>query len=109
MTIVEFLEERLGEDEWNAYRGSFPGRHDRDRALADIQAKRRIVAGYTEAYRACTSVVATQATSDGRGAQKPGSAETDSTLSALWAWREALKHLASVYHDHPDYDPAWEA
>ncbi|MBB4932025.1 hypothetical protein F4561_002845 [Lipingzhangella halophila] len=109
MTIVEFLEERLGEDEWNAYRGSFPARRDRDRALADIQAKRRIVAGYQEAYRACTSVVATQARAAGHGPAKPDPADADGTLSALWAWREALKHLASVYSDHPDYDRAWEA
>ncbi|WP_046470778.1 DUF6221 family protein [Allosalinactinospora lopnorensis] len=109
MTIVEFLEERLGEDEWNAYRGSFPGQRERQRALADIRAKRRIVAGYQEAYRACTSVVAVQASAAHGQGRGPDPADADGTLSALWAWREALKHLASVYSDHPDYDRTWES
>lgn len=95
MSIVEFLEARLSEDEAAArvlpdsdMGPPPPGRafwvdtmsrpiwEPRARALREVAAKRAIVAG------------------------------PDAFVLEHWrAW--VLGHLASVYADHPDYDQAW--
>lgn len=90
MTITEFLNARLDEDEHQA-RLTIENRTDRGPGtgrpfdafghmevgeiyvLADVEARRQIVAMHGLAV----------------------------------AIDEVLDHLASVYADHPDYDPAW--
>lgn len=100
MTITEFLNARLDEDEaaaraarpwWpSTYTLKFAkedravhiARHDPDRVLAEVEAKRRVIE--------MTPVV--------RGLQDP-TAEAQHML--------VLAHLASVYAGHPAYDPDW--
>ncbi|GAA1753942.1 MULTISPECIES: DUF6221 family protein [Streptomonospora] len=98
MTIVEFLNERLEEDERAAHAAS-PGTGGPERARADVAAKRGIVEGYTATYRECMDSL-------NDGAQS--AAEEDGAWSALHAWRRALEHLAAVYAAHPDYDSSWK-
>ncbi len=97
MTIVEFLSARLGEDERAAHAAPSatggPGR-----ARADVNAKRRIVRCYVNAYRAGMSTLA-------HGDRTP---ESSDAWAALHAWRRALEHLAEVDAAHPDFDPSWK-
>ncbi|MBB6174814.1 hypothetical protein HNR23_004874 [Nocardiopsis mwathae] len=97
MTIVEFLSARLAEAEQVAHAAS-PATGGPPRALADVQAKRRIINGYGHAYRACMGAL-----------EHPGSSDASGAWSALHAWRRALECLAAVYDDHPDFDPSWKA
>lgn len=64
------------------------------RVLADVEAKRRIVAAYEDALSVA------QVKDDAMG----NDADDWSPSTAL---RDALRSLASVYVDHADYDPAW--
>ncbi|MUL41676.1 hypothetical protein FZ103_10910 [Streptomonospora sp. PA3] len=98
MTIVEFLNARLAEDE-NAAHAASPGTGGPERARADVSAKRGIVEEYTATYRECMDTL----NNGDRTA-----ADEDGAWSALHAWRRALEHLAAVYAAHPDYDPAWK-
>ncbi|QBI56381.1 DUF6221 family protein [Streptomonospora litoralis] len=98
MTIVEFLNARLAEDESAAHAAS-PGTGGPERARADVGAKRGIVEGYNETYRECMDTL-------NNGAQS--ASEEDGAWSALHAWRRALEHLAAVYAAHPDYDLSWK-
>lgn len=104
MTIVEFLTARLNEDEaWaSAALGWQTGsRHEDqpldwsihmrrwspDNVLAEVEAKRRIVALLVGSGHGMD-----------RGAYGlPGA-----------AW-DVIAHLASAYDQHPDFDPAWRA
>lgn len=98
MTIVEFLDARLYEDERAAHAAS-RATGGSQRARADVAAKRKILQSYTETYRACVAAMG-----DG-GGQPDGS----DTWAALHAWRQALEHLAAAYDAHPDYDPSWQS
>lgn len=108
MTLVEFLQARLAEDEGAArpaFGLSWPSgsmtpaeerhltHHDPERALAEIEAKRKQIdlceylAGWTDKY------------------------DWQVTEHEVWAMRmaaqEMLRRLALPYADHPDYQPEW--
>ncbi|MBV2365166.1 DUF6221 family protein [Streptomonospora nanhaiensis] len=97
MKIDEFLAARLAEDERAAHAAA-PATGGPERVRADIEAKRRILSGYTATHRACMAAAA-------QGSAAPG--DDAGAWSALHAWRRALEHLAAVYAAHPDYDPSW--
>lgn len=63
------------------------GRHDPARVLRGVEAKRAIVASLAKDLRL--------------------GARTDLTQGGQIALWVTCKRLASVYRDHPDYDPAW--
>ncbi|MBQ1080075.1 MULTISPECIES: DUF6221 family protein [unclassified Nocardiopsis] len=98
MTIVEFLKARLDEDE-RASRAVPVGSRGRERALAEVAAKRGIVRGYTEAHDASMRIV---------DPSSPAANVGGDPWSELLAWRLAVKYLASVYRGHPQYDRSWE-
>ena len=109
VTLVEFLEARLADDleraefvqrQWEGYESYEPWRlswHDEYdllcvepvRMIAEVAAKREVIALHQT------------------------SQERDRLLdrvilpSVEVALGLAVKHLAAVYADHPDYDPAW--
>lgn len=92
MTIVEFLTARLDAHEELLRMMAEPGRHyavEARRRLADIAAKRAIVAKYTDCVRF----------EDETG--EPTFGASAATL------QDVLRHLASVYSDHPDYREEW--
>lgn len=97
MTIVEFLNARLDEDE-RASKAVPVGARGRDRALAEVAAKRKIVRGYAEAQSASMRMVEPSPS---------GRLEGGDPWSELLAWRLAVKHLAAVYRTHPQYDASW--
>ncbi|WP_116245377.1 DUF6221 family protein [Nocardiopsis sp. FIRDI 009] len=99
MTIVEFLNARLDEDE-RASRAVPAGTRGRDRALAEVAAKRMIVAGYAEAHSASMRTLEPTPSPPAEGGGDP--------WSELLAWRRAVKYLATVYRNHPQYDRSWE-
>lgn len=96
MTIVEFLNARLDEDE-RASKAVPEGSRGRERALAEVAAKRRIVRGYSEAHETSMRTV-DPSVSDRSG----------DPWSELFAWRMAVKCLAAVYANHSEYDASWE-
>jgi hypothetical protein len=61
-----------------------------DRVLADIAAKRAILAAYDTAANDWTHVD-----------------QTEGEHAREYALREVVKHLATAYAGHPDYDEAW--
>ncbi len=104
--LVAFLAARLGEDEAVARAvpdGRFAyemcdvrepvrthgERHDPARVLAEVAAKRAIVAAYERAEVAF----------------RMGQEYEDGMVTAL---DEAGEHLAYVYAEHPDYNPGWQ-
>ncbi|MFI6578450.1 DUF6221 family protein [Nocardiopsis sp. NPDC050513] len=97
MTIVEFLNARLDEDE-RASRAVPVGARGRDRALAEVAAKRMIVQGYTQAHSASMRVLG----------PAPSAPADGDPWAELLAWRRAVKYLATVYRGHPQYDRSWE-
>jgi len=98
VTIVEFLNARLDEDE-RASKAAPVGSRGRDRALAEVAAKRKIVRGYAKAHSASMRMV--------EPSPSDGPPEGGDPWSELLAWRLALKHLAAVYRTHPEYDDSW--
>jgi hypothetical protein len=90
MKIVEFLEARIAEDERAAY--DLMGEREGDRTLAECAAKRAIVADYSNAV-----------------ADEPWRSQDAIKTYAMFAaaWTFTLRHLASVYKDHPDYQQEW--
>lgn len=119
MTIIEFLEARLAEDralvtkamepDWNGERPTFYGKGTEgahrddwglstfhvlpDRFLAEVAAKRAIIGEHRhsddpEGWRDCS-----ECGEVGKVADNP----------ACWT----LCQFASVYSDHPDYQPEW--
>jgi hypothetical protein len=80
-TIIEFLEARLAEDEYGAtHSGALPvpeASYDQ-RTLREVASKRRIVWRYRHA-----------------------------SIGDVAPLLENIRDLASVFADHPDYDPAW--
>jgi hypothetical protein len=102
MTITEFLLARIAEDETEARamlreyeRGGDASSRRWRRVLAECEAKRRIV-GFAqsadEADRYAAEVI---------GGVDGAAVDTDGA--------GILRALASVYADHPDFDPAWRA
>lgn len=108
LTIVEFLNARLDEDE-RASKAAPVGARGRDRALAEVAAKRKIVRGYVEAHRAGMRRIepALDPASSHDRPRRP--ADDGDPWAELLAWRLALKYLAGVYRAHPEYDRSWEA
>jgi hypothetical protein len=80
-TIVDFLEARLAEDRHSAtHAGALPvpeANYDQ-RTLREVAAKQRIVRRYR-----------------------------DAPIGDVAPLLENIRDLASVFADHPDYDPAW--
>ena len=72
------------------------GRHDPARVLAECKAKRAIVAEWD---KVCESANRANATGDTDEAWT-----FEQRAEGFWV---TLLALASVYADHPDYDPAW--
>jgi len=91
VTITEFLEARIAEDEKRAYYyGSLA--LGTARVLAECAAKRAIIKQYGE-YSECAAEYVGIAALGARCAQQ--------------ATLDALKALAAVYKDHPDYQQKW--
>ncbi len=109
MTIVEFLNARLDEDE-RASEAVPAGTRGRDRALAEVAAKRKIVRGYADAHRASMRSLEPAAAPGAAAGTLPGARRADvgDPWSELLAWRLAVKYLAGVYRAHPEYDRSWE-
>jgi hypothetical protein len=106
MELVEFLRQRLDEDEaaakaWlpignpDAAQREHIARHDPARVLREVDSKRRIVEQY-EAMQAGVEAAA--------GTILAGAAKV-----RLGAYKFALKCLALPYADHPDYDEKWRS
>ncbi len=80
-TIVDFLEARLAEDRHSAtHAGALPvpeANYDQ-RTLREVASKQRIVRRYR-----------------------------DAPMGDVAPLLENIRDLASVFADHPDYDPAW--
>jgi len=81
--IVAELEQDPGGDGWLGDRLEHIALHDPARILADIAAKRRIIAEYEASVRAV-----------GDGLSAPE--------------HRIIHYLASVYADHEDYQPEWK-
>lgn len=78
----------------------FIARHDPARVLAEVEAKRAILAGHAPGYPVTYP--------------KPSGQPTCGVCHAGgWDWEPenwpclTVRALAAVYSDHPDYDPAW--
>jgi hypothetical protein len=98
MTITEFLEARITEDE--AAANDLMGEREGDRVLAECAAKRAIIAEHGEQEVASLD----RATW--------GQPFIVCRVCAIGARQvvapcPTLRALAAVYADHPDYDPAW--
>ena len=78
LTLAEFLAARLGEDEAEARKGAGPPSLRR-RQLREVEAKRKILAEYSE---------------------NPGAEDRPWTAALEYA----MMALAEVYSDHPDYN-----
>src|SRR5699024_609001 len=98
VTIVEFLNARLDEDE-RASKAAPVGSRGRDRAVAEVAAQRKIVRGYAKAPSARTRTVE-PSPSDGRP-------DGGGPWSELLAWRSPLTPLAAAYRTHPEHDDSW--
>ena len=114
MTIIEFLEARIAEDEAIAEDGpfgngtsglrifesdlSFCVEIDTDRVRAECAAKRAIVAAHQ--WYDYTSDHPQGVCANCRGD------EEDEWYREEWPCR-TIKALAAIYKDHPDYNPDW--
>jgi hypothetical protein len=67
-------------------------RHDPARVLAECEAKRRIVEHWNSTVE---------------WAEDPGCDSPDRYLMVAAGLYEAMRHLAEVFADHPDYQPEW--
>jgi hypothetical protein len=98
-TLTDFLLARIEEDAAAATgTGPSPWAHDlawHARVLAECEAKRRIVADW--------QTLADRVDDQGRPLHLFDPV-TSMLLKATEPW---LRHLATVYADHPDYRPAW--
>jgi len=102
--IIEFLTARLDQEAeaWSGGTGLItqPNFASLSRyALADIAAKRAIVARHEGAVRSLAAIEAVDGFN--LNAHAVVRAVHDSTLGAV-------HHLASVYSDHPDYREGWK-
>lgn len=74
-------------------------RHDPVRVLTDCEAKKRIVQASDDdaLYRYAFDVIRPRLTDP-----------DDWTGGAMWALDFAMRCLAAVYSDHPDYNASWK-
>ena len=106
MTITEFLEARIAEDEAEIrsakprdvdiyYDGHWiKGQASSERLLSECAAKRAIIADHAEFVEAI----------DKLSAALPGGLNQEPDAP----WRTStLRHLAAVYADHADFDERW--
>jgi hypothetical protein len=77
-----------------SWRGLHIARHDPARVLAEVAAKRRVIADYKDAVRTLN-------------AAGPGTPPHDIMTGATNTYLRTLRLLAAVYADHPDYLPKW--
>lgn len=106
VSIVEFLTARYDAREELLRMMAEPGRHyaaEARRGLADIAAKRAIIARCTDAQDAAQSVAETYADDESSRAR----VERAGYSQAANALRGVLRDLASAYSDHPDYREEW--
>lgn len=113
MGIVEFLEVRIAEDEVEAnaaalrdsyFHGAEAAKGRKDRVLAECAAKRWIIELYKqhrENRDARRSPLAREF-GDERAAQARRTQEARTRVAD-----DALRALASVYKDHPEYNQEW--
>lgn len=80
----------VGDQDMSRWIGQHIARHDPDRVLAEVEAKRRVVEDYERKL-------------DNRRAHP----DDLGSAGAFLALHGTVKLLAAVYADHPDYDPAW--
>jgi Family of unknown function (DUF6221) len=111
MDLAEFLTARLDDEERNARHAAalwadthftiapgslviteFHRTHDPARVLREVEAKRKILTQWQKSA------------ADPRDIRLINVEELKGNLSLMWA----LRLLAAVYEDHPDYDPAWK-
>lgn len=115
MSITEFLEARIAEDEAEAREGLAQGDpkdvygalgfFEPDRVLAECAAKRRIV----DLYKFHRSNRDARRSPLAREAEDEQAAQERRTQEARTrAIEEAVLSLAAVYKDHPDYQQEWE-
>jgi len=119
MTLAEFVTARLDEDERNARQAlaqwpdahftidpgslvivGFHRRHDPARVLREVAAGRKILAQWRDLYPVADSLMQEQQHGVYAG-------DGEHTLGAYAALSEAVRALAAINSDHPDYDPAW--
>ena len=74
--------------------------HDPVRVLREVEAGRAILADYEEAAQHPYDLP--EGVREGRDDDER---ERDAYL--INVLEDVLRHLAAVYRDHPDYDPAW--
>lgn len=113
MTIVEFLEARLDEDEADARNA------DGDRLLAWSKHDRMVIvdSGFLQAFTrsrilrevaAKRAIIAQSREADEYYAYMSGNGGTTSmAVGHVNACSETVKALAVVYAEHPDYQPDW--
>lgn len=111
MTIVEFLEERIAEDEEAATTQVVQVFYEDDtfrvitggpnhftesdhRALREVDAKRKIVDGYKRSIR-------------GMGGPATGPNTAPMLAATSKAVCDSIHSLAAIYSDHPDYRKEW--
>lgn len=78
-------------------------RFDPARMLAEVAAKRGILRRYQNAAQGLATVMKEPQTARSRQ-----DATEDLLSTNVAALRMAVKLLAALYAEHPDYDPAWE-
>lgn len=99
MTLAEFLEARIAEDEMAAY--DRMGEREGDRTLAECAAKRAII------RRHATITVWPDGTGGAKyyyGSKKVCASCDERTQTPC----PTIGILAAVYSDHPDYDKDWQ-
>jgi len=126
VTIVEFLRARLDEDE-AAAKAASPGPwhvgEDGDEVMAVDEVK--VTAGFALSNRQLLATTVHIARHDPARVLREVESKRAIVDAAVIAWNEScnptdefwsgvepmmrgvLRRLASVYADHPDYDPAW--
>ena len=122
VTITEFLEARIAEDEADAkaadggrwlpedkgvsfefYGDEFPGGEAQARLVADTRANMNHIANYSPA-RVLAECAAKRAIIEQSGNYSP---ELEHGDNGEWAFDVTLRALVSAYADHPDYQQEW--
>lgn len=113
VTLTEFLLARIAEDEeladrveFRPYVGEGVPQSLQGRVLAECEAKRRIVESCRPVYPVFYRESVRRLCEERNETSVPIEAVGD----AMWphdAAEDTLRALASVYADHPDYDPSW--
>jgi Family of unknown function (DUF6221) len=107
MTIIEFMEARLAEDEaearetadadaefWAETRGdgTYFARHDPERILREVASGRALLESLRQAQKRFEDT-------------PPGDYHRHDAVRM--AWMEAARQRAMSWADHPDYEPRW--